>query len=95
MPPPPLNNKLEEDNGDFNTLEGYFDNLAAAAVNEKGVLKQIVLNNTTMSMSNESLVTLVKNLSNNIKNLEPEVSRMKNVGQASTRNTTLYAHCKK
>ena len=31
----PLGNQLEEDSGDLKTLKGYFDNLAAAAVNEK------------------------------------------------------------
>ena len=74
---PPLDNQLEEDGGDMKTLKGYFNNLAAAAVNEKGVLKQLVLNNTTLATSNESLVTLVKKQSNNIKNLEREISRMK------------------
>ena len=49
---PPLNNQLEEDGGDLKTLKGYFDNLAASAVNEKGVLQQLVLNNTTISTSN-------------------------------------------
>ena len=39
------------------TLEGYFDNLAAGAVNEKDVIKQLVLNNTTLATSNESLVS--------------------------------------
>ena len=52
----PLDNKLEEDGGDLKTLEGYFDNVAAAAVNKKGVLQKLVSNNTTLSMSNESLV---------------------------------------
>ena len=37
------------------TLKGYFDNLADAAVNEKDVLKQLVLNNTTLATSNKSL----------------------------------------
>ena len=74
---PPLDNKLEEDGGDLKTLKGYFDNLAAAAVNEKGVLQKLVLNNTTISTSNESLVALVKKLSNDIKNLEQTTSRMK------------------
>ena len=55
-----LDNKFEEDSGDVKTLKGYFDNLAAAAVNEKYVLKQLVLNNTTLATSNESLVALVK-----------------------------------
>ena len=40
-------------------LEGYFDNLVAAVVNEKSVLKQLVLNNTKIATSNESLVALV------------------------------------
>ena len=92
---PPLDNQLEEGGGDPKTLEGYFDNLAAAAVTEKVVLHQLVLNNTTQSTSNKSLVALVKNLSNDIKNLEREISRMKKGGQVSARNTTLCAHCKK
>ena len=86
---PPLDNQLEEGGGDPKTLEGYFDNLAAAAVTEKVVLHQLVLNNTTQSTSNKSLVALVKNLSNDIKNLEREISRMKNKGQVSASNTTL------
>ena len=92
---PPLDNQLEEDGGDLKTLEGYFDNLAAAAVNWQGVLKQLMLNNTTLATINESLVDLVKNLSNDIKNLEREIYRMKKGGQVSARNTTLCAHCKK
>ena len=40
---PPLDNQLEEDGRYLKTLEGYFENLAAAAVNEKGVLQQLVL----------------------------------------------------
>ena len=47
----------------------YFDNLSAAAVNEQGVLKQLVLNNSTLATSNESLVALVKKQSNDIKKL--------------------------
>ena len=34
-PTPPLDNQLEEDVGDLQTLEGYFDNLASSAVSEK------------------------------------------------------------
>ena len=55
---------------DSKTLEGYFDNLSAAATNEKGILNQLVLNKTTLAASNESLVALVKNHQNEIKNLE-------------------------
>ena len=76
-------------------LEGYFDKLAAAAVNKKGVLQQLVLNSTTLSTSNESLVALVKKLSGDTKNLEREISRLKKGGQVSARNTTLCINCKK
>ena len=76
-------------------LEGYFDILASAAVNEQGVLNQLVLNNTTLTTSNESLMALVKNQSNDINNLDWEISRMKKGGQASTRNTTLCANYNK
>ena len=60
----------DEDGIGLKALEGYFDNLAAKAVNEKGVLQQLVLNNTTFATSNESLVALVKKLSGDIKDLE-------------------------
>ena len=56
----PLDNQLEEDGRDIKTLEGYFDNLAASAVNKKVVLQQLVSNNTTLSTSNKGLVALVK-----------------------------------
>ena len=65
----PLDNQLEEDGGDLKTLEGYFDNLAAAAVNGKGVLQKLALNNTTLSTSKVSLAALAKKLNNDIKNL--------------------------
>ena len=48
----PLDNQLEEDGGYPKTLNEYFDNLAAAEVNYKGVLQQQVSNNTTLSTSN-------------------------------------------
>ena len=46
-----LDNQLELDDEYLKTLEGYFDNLAAAAVNEQGILKQLVLNNTMLEES--------------------------------------------
>ena len=76
-------------------LEGYFNNLAAASVNEKGVLQQLVLNNTPLTTSNESLVALVKKLNGHIKNLESEIFRLKKGGQVSARNTTLCKNLKK
>ena len=68
--PPPLDNQQEEENFFIKALEGYFGNLAAVAVNEKSVLQQLVLNNTTLTTSNESLVDLLKRLNVDIKNLE-------------------------
>ena len=55
----------------------------------------MVLNNTTLSTSNESLVALVKKLINDIKNPEREISRLKKGRQVSKRNTNLWAKYKK
>ena len=78
------------------TLKGYFDNLADDAVNEKDVLKQLVLNNTTLATSNKSLVAIIKKYHNEINNLEQEISRIKKGGQACKRNPpNLCANCKK
>ena len=43
------------------SLEGYFDNLAAAAINKKSVLEQLVANNSKLDVNNEDLVAMVKN----------------------------------
>ena len=92
----PLDNQLEGDSSYVKNLEGYFDKLADAATNDKDVLQQLVLNNTTMATSNKSLVALIKNQQNEIKNLERELSRYKKPSQASARNPpTLCANCKK
>ena len=82
------------DDGGMKVLEGYFDNLADAAVNEKLGLDQLVTNNTKLTANNENLVTIVKKLTNNIKNIEQENSHLKKVGQ-SRRGLTLCHHCKK
>ena len=76
----PLNNQLEEDSGDVKTLEGYFYNIDAAAVNEKDALKQLVLNNTTLATSNEILVALIKKQNNELKKLERKLSCIKKGG---------------
>ena len=49
------------DKGSMKAIEGYFDNLAAAAVNKKSVLKKLVTNNTKLAATNKNLVALVKN----------------------------------
>ena len=94
-PNPPLDNQLEEEDVGIKALEGYFDNLTAAAVNEKSVLQQLVLNNTTLTTSNESLVSLVKKLTGDIKNLERENLCLKKGGKVSIRNTAICKNCKK
>ena len=67
---PPLDNQLEEDGVGLKALERYFGNLAAAAVNEREFLQQLLLKKNTLATSNESLVALVKKLSGDIKDLE-------------------------
>ena len=76
------------------TLDGYFNNLAAAAVNEKLILEQLVANNTKLAATNKNLVNIVKKLTKDIKYIERETSRIKKVGQ-SKRDPTLCHHCKK
>ena len=91
---PTVNNQLEVEDGGIRAIEGYFDNLYAAVVNEKSVLQQLVLNNTMFTTSNESLVVLIKKLTGDIKNLERENSYLKTGGsrQVSNRSTTLCNH---
>ena len=55
---PTVENRQKVDYGGMKALEGYFDNLAAAAVNEKSVLQQLVLNNNNLAASNKILVAL-------------------------------------
>ena len=70
----PLDTQHEGSSVDINTLERYFNNLAAAATNKKDVLNQLVLNNTTLTNINESLVALMKKQANELKNLERELA---------------------
>ena len=64
---PTVDNQLEVEDGGIQALEGYFDNLDTAEINKRSVLQQLVLNNTTLATSNESLVALVKKLTGDIK----------------------------
>ena len=89
-----VENKRAVNDVGMKALEGYFDNLAAVAVNEKLVLEQLVANNTKLAASNESLVAMVKKLTEDIKNLEQDNSRLKKGGQIS-RGLTACHHCKK
>ena len=81
--------------GGRKSLEGYFNNLAAAAVNEKSVLEQLVVNNTKLASTNKDLVAIVKKMINDINNLEREISRLKKTGGKGKRDPTLCPHCKK
>ena len=51
-------------------MEGFFDNLAAAATNNKAVLAQLADNNTKLVNTNEELEANVKRLTNEIKQLQ-------------------------
>ena len=50
-------------------LEGYFDNLTVAAVNEQCLLEQLMANNTKLAANKESLVVRVKKLNGDSRNL--------------------------
>ena len=93
----PLDAQHEGAGENITPPEGYFTNLAAAATNEKEILNQLVLNNTTLTATNESLVALVKKQAGGLKNLEQELARLKKPqAQAGPRNPpTLCANCKK
>ena len=87
------NNVLDEVG--MEALEGYFENLAAAAVNEKSVLGQLVANNANIATTSKELVAIIKKLSNKITNLERETFRLKKTGGQGNREPTLFPHCKK
>ena len=86
--------KQAVDKGGMKALEGYFNNLAAAVVNKKSVLEQLVVNNTKLAATNENLVAMVKKLTGGIKNLERDNARLKKGGKSS-QGPTLWHHCKK
>ena len=90
-----METQQEVDDSGMKSLKEYFDKLAADAVKEKSVLQQLVLNNTKLSTSNESLVALVKTLTGDIKNLKRDNSGLKKGGKVIGRSTTLCHHCKK
>ena len=55
----PLDTQNEGAGENMNSLKGYFTNLAAAATNEKELLTQLVLNNTTLTTTDEGRQALV------------------------------------
>ena len=66
-PPPPTTKDLA----------GYFDNLAAAATNEKAVLDQLVANNATLTTTNVKMTDAITSLQANVQMLRQEVSGFK------------------
>ena len=50
----------DSDKVGMKALEGYFDKIDTAAINEKSVLKQLVAKNSKLAATNEDLVVMVK-----------------------------------
>ena len=58
-------------------MEGFFDNLVAAATNDKAVLAQLIDNNTKLVNTNEELAASVKRLTNETKQLQQEINTLR------------------
>ena len=57
-------------------MEGIFDNLAAAAINDKAVLAQLTDNNTKLVNTNDQLAATLKRLTNETKQLQQEINTL-------------------
>ena len=82
----PLRN-VDEDEAvlDREAMDGYMDNIAAAATNQKELLEQLVENNTKLAASNEELVATNKKLTNECRQLREENNSLRRGGQAGAR----------
>ena len=80
-------------------LEGYFDNLAAAATNRESFLEQLVANNVKLAATNEDLVAILKRVSNKNKDPQQESYRIKKTDSSGAtqgkRDPTVCPHFKK
>ena len=56
-----MENNQGVDDGGMKALEGYFNNLSAAAFKEKSVFEHMVANNTKIAANNKNLAAIVKN----------------------------------
>ena len=75
--------------GGTTEMEGFFDNLAAAATNDKAVLAQLIENKTKLVNTNEELAASVKNLTNENRQLQKEINTIqRRVGGNMGDNTT-------
>ena len=58
-------------------MEGFFNNLAAAATNDKAVLAQLTDNNTKLVNTNEELSASMKNLTNENRQMQQEINTLR------------------
>ena len=83
----------------LNALEGYFDNLSAAATKDKTVIEKLVTSNAKLATTNEELVDVVKTLTKENKYIQREINLLNQWdGSKATqgkRDPTMCPHCKK
>ena len=58
-------------------MDGFFDNLATDATNNKALLVQLADNNTKLVNTNEELAASVKRLTNKTKQLQQEINTLR------------------
>ena len=58
-------------------MEGFFDNLAAAATNDKAVLYQLTDNNTKLVNTNWELSVSIKKLTCENRQLQKEINNLR------------------
>ena len=64
------------------SLEGYFENLAAATTNDKTVIEKLVSSNVKLAAANKEVVAVVKKLINDNKDIQGEINRLKKRGSS-------------
>ena len=77
--------------GGMSDMEGFFDNFAAAATNDKAFLSQLTDNNTKLVNTNEELSASVKKLTSENRQLQQEINTLRrrvggNMGDNTTNN---------
>ena len=85
-----------DDGGDevgLRSLEGYFNNLTAAATSRKKVLEQLVSRNANLATTNEELVAVVKQLTNKNKDIQRETNRPKKGAAVGRHKGIGSQHC--
>ena len=82
----------DEFDGGTTEIEGFFDNLASAATNDKAVLAQLDDKNTKLVNTNEELAASVKRLTNETKQLQQEINTLR---RQEGRKHWLWRQCNK